>query len=266
MAQWLLDCQPGCGHPWRLGLANTPTERDALFRLRYEIFVAEQGYGHVGTDAGPGRDVDHYDEWCDQIFLYDDEHKRVAGTYRAIWGREALRRGGLYAGDECDLAPLEPIAHLILQGGRACVAPEYRSTLAFQYLSFGMEILLRRYECQYLMGADSFRAELDELSRINSFLRKYHADPDWFVQPWEVNRVAGLREVDVSPADERSLPEILRMDVRLGFLACSPPVWDPGFQCYDVMMLGRRDRMSRAYEGIVRRIDRLTATGREAVS
>jgi putative hemolysin len=264
MAQWLLDCRPGCGHPWRLGLANTAAERDVLFRLRYEVFVAEQGYGHAGTDAGPGRDVDHFDTWCDQIFLYDEEHERVAGTYRAIRGSEAMRRGGLYACDELDLSPLDPIAHLILQGGRACVAPEYRSTLAFQYLSFGMELLLRQYDCRYLMGADSFRADHEELCRIHSYVQKYHADPDWSVQPWPANRVAGLREVPVSPADERTLPEILRMDVRLGFRACSPPVWDPGFRCYDIMMLGRRDRFSRVYEGIVRRIDRLTSTGQEA--
>jgi putative hemolysin len=220
------------------------------------VFVAEQGYGHAGTDAGPGRDVDHFDAWCDHIFLYDEETARVAGTYRAIRGSEALSRGGLYACDEFDLSPLEPIAPVILQGGRACVAPEYRSTLAFQYLSFGMELLLRRYECRYLMGADSFRADFDELCRIHSFVRTYHADPDWLVEPWPANRVDGLREVAVSPDDERSLPEILRMDVRLGFLAISPPVWDPGFRCYDIMMLGRRDRFSRVYDGIVRRIER----------
>jgi putative hemolysin len=264
MAEWLLDCRPGCGHSWRLGLATTDAERDALFRLRYEVFVAEQGYGHAGTDAGPGRDVDHFDAWCDHIFLYDEEGAQVAGTYRAVWGREALARGGLYASDEFDLRPLDPIAPVILQGGRACVAPAYRSTLAFQYLSFGMELLLRRYGCRYLMGADSFRVDLDELCRVYSYVRKYHPDPDWLVQPWDANRVAGLREVPVSPADERTLPEIVRMDVRLGFLACSPPVWDPGFGCYDIMMLGRRDRFSRVYEGIVRRIERLTATGGEA--
>ncbi len=55
------------------------------------------------------------------------------------------------------MAPLAPIAHEILQGGRACVAAEYRSTLAFQYLSYGMELLLREYNCKYLLGADSFR-------------------------------------------------------------------------------------------------------------
>ncbi len=262
MARWLFDCQPICGHPWRVGLATEKHEREAVFRLRYEVFVAEQGYGHAGTDAGPGLDVDHFDPWCDHLYIYDEERQRVAGTYRAIRGDEALKHGGFYAGDEFDLSPLTPIAHEILQGGRACVAPEYRGTQAFQYLSYGMELLLREYNCKYLLGADSFRSDIDTLSHINSYVRTFCLDPDWYVQPWEANRVDGLREVPVSKADERGLPDILRMDIRLGFRACSPPAWDPGFRCYDLLMLGRRDKFSRLYNGVVERLERALAAGR----
>ncbi|MDY3562109.1 GNAT family N-acetyltransferase [Gemmata sp. JC673] len=262
MARWLLDLRSVCGHPWRLGLASEPHELDAVFKLRYDVFVAEQGYNYVGTDRGPGRDADQFDAWCDQLFLFDEERQRVVGTYRAISGPSAVANGGFYASDEFDLAPLKPIAHEILQGGRACVAAEYRSTLAFQYLSYGMELLLREYGCKYLLGADSFRADADELNRIYSYLLRHRMDPEWAVEPWPVNRVESLREVPVSPADERTLPEIVRMDLRLGFLACSPPVWDPGFGCYDVLMLGRRDRLTRAYTGVVQRLERLIASGR----
>lgn len=264
MARWLLDCRPVCGHPWRLGLATEPRELDAVFRLRYEVFVAEQGYNHVGTDRGPGLDADPFDTWCDQLFLFDEDRQRVMGTYRAISGPRAVAHGGFYAADEFDLAPLAPIAHQILQGGRACVATEYRSTLAFQYLSYGMELLLREYDCKYLLGADSFRADRAELNRVYSYLKAHRTDPEWAVHPWPANRVEGLCEVPVSPADERTLPEIVRMDLRLGFLACSAPVWDPGFGCYDVLMLGRRDRLTRAYTGVVQRLERLIAAGRGA--
>jgi putative hemolysin len=264
MARWLLDCRPVCGHPWRLGLATDSREREAVFRLRYQVFVVEQGYKHVGTDAGPGLDMDHFDEWCDQLFLYDEARDRVVGTYRAIRGSEAIRRGGFYAGDEFDLSGLAPIAAQILQGGRTCVAADYRDTVAFQYLSYGMELLLRAYECRYLLGADSFRADLDQLSRIDSHVRKFHMDPEWFVEPWDANRVSGLRAVETSPADERLLPDIVRMDLRLGFLVCSPPVWDPGFECYDLLMLGRRDRLARLYTEGVKRIERQISASRRA--
>jgi putative hemolysin len=124
-----------------------------------------------------------------------------------------------------------------------------------------MELLLREYDCRYLLGADSFRADLDELSRINSYLRAHRADPDWLVPPLPGNRVAGLRELPTTAADEKTLPEILRLDLRLGFMSCSEPAWDPGFGCYDILMLGRRDRLSRLYNGVVERIERSVAAG-----
>ena len=262
MARWLLDCRPLCGHPWRLGLATEPRERNAVFKLRYNVFVVEQGYGHAGTHGGPERNVDRFDDWCDQLFLYDEECQCVAGTYRAMPGAEAMCRGGFYAGDEFNLSPLAPIAHEILQGGRTCIAAAYRSTPAFQYLSYGMELLLREYHCRYMLGADSFRADLDTLSHINSFVRRYHLENEWSVEPWAANHVDGLRDVPVAPGDDRMLPEILRMDVRLGFRACSPPAWDPGFGCYDIMMLGRRDRFTRLYTALVDRIERALRTSR----
>ena len=94
MARWILDCRDVCGHPWRLGLATEGKELDAVFQLRYEVFVVEQGYNHVGTAGGPLRDKDHIDSWCEHLFLYDEELQRVAGTYRVIRGTEALRNGG----------------------------------------------------------------------------------------------------------------------------------------------------------------------------
>lgn len=38
--------------------------------------------------------------------------------------------------------------------------------------------------------------------------------------------------------------------------------WDPGFGCYDLLMLGRRDQFSRLDNGVVERIERQLAAGR----
>src|SRR5437763_544257 len=105
MARWMVDLLPVCGHAWRVGIATEEREREAVYQLRYEVFGAEQGYHHVGTDAGPGRDADHFDPWCEHLYIYDEERDRVAGTYRAIRGSDALKRGGFYACDEFDFAP-----------------------------------------------------------------------------------------------------------------------------------------------------------------
>jgi putative hemolysin len=260
MARWLLDCRPLCGKRWLLGLATEPGEREEVYRLRFDIFVRECGYSPRSARGGLDRDA--FDDWCDHLILWDSEKHRVIGTYRAIRGAEAMRRGGLYAGDEFDYSPLVPIADRILQGGRTCVAAEYRTSPAFQYLSYGMELLLREYGCQYFLGAESFRAtDPDTLNRIYSYLRRYGSDPEWFVEPRPACRVPDLREVPVSASDERHLPALIRADLRMGFLACSPPAWDPDFGCYDVLVLGRRDRLTPAYHRLIDRIERRRPDG-----
>jgi putative hemolysin len=261
MARWLMDCRAMSGHPWRLGLATEPHEREEVYRLRYDVFFREQGYGSPDALREDGRDVDSFDEWCDHLILYDCERERMIGAYRAIPGAEAIRRGGLYGNREFDLNPLAPIASQILQGGRTCVAAEYRSGLALQYLSYGMELLLREYGARYFLGAETFRVDsLDTLNTIYSYVRQFGTDPDWFVPAQPTCQVAGLCVVPVTSADERRLPNIIRMDLRMGFLACSPPAWDPEFAAYDLMMLGRRDQLTRVYHAFIQRIERNVPT------
>jgi putative hemolysin len=222
------------------------------------VFVRECGF-RLGAD---GRDADAFDDWCDQLVLWDADRAEVVGTYRAIRGAEAVRRGGLYGTAEFDLSPLDPIAPSILQGGRTCVAAGHRTGPAFQYLSYGMELLLREYGCEFFLGAESFHpADADALNVIYSYVRRFGTDPEWAVEPRPASRVTTLREVPVTAADEKRLPGLIRADLRMGFRACSPPVWDGEAGCYDLLVLGRRDRLTKAYQRFVDRIERPTAKG-----
>jgi putative hemolysin len=257
MARWLLDCYPLCGYRWRLGVATESEEKEEAYRLRYNVFFREQGYGRADWISADGRDVDSFDSWCEHLILRDEERQKIIGTYRAIPGVEAMRRGGFYGSAEFDLKPLEPIAPRILQGSRTCVAAGYRGGLAIRYLSYGMELLLREHQCHYFLGADSFRADdADTLNRIFSYVRQYGSDSECQVQPLPANQVAALRVVPVTADDEALLPSVIRTDLRLGFRSCGPPAWDPDFCCYDFLVLGRRDRMTRLYTSFVERIER----------
>ena len=250
MARWLLDCAQLCGHPWRLGVATEPAEREAAYCLRHRVFIEEIGY-RAGV-PGDGRDCDEFDDRCDHILLMDTDRGELLGTYRAIDGAT-----GLYGGLQFDLSPLRSITPHILQGGRTCVAAEYRQGPAIQYLSYGMELLLRERGSRYFLGSESFRvAGPEPLNAIHSYLRQFGADPEWYTPAQPAAAVPGLTIVPVSQADERALPGIIRMDLRMGFLACSPPAWDADFGCYDVLMLGRRDRLTRTYAAFLDRIER----------
>ncbi len=257
MARWLLDCRPLCGHAWRLGLATEPQELEEVYRLRYDVFFRELGYGSPAIKGNTGHDVDSFDEWCDHLILYDMEKKRMIGTYRAIPGAEAIRRGGFYGAFEFDLTPLAPIFSRILQGSRTCIAADYRGGLAFQYLSYGMDRLLRERNCRYFMGADSFSTSSpDTLNQIYSYVKRFATDSRWQIEPTPDCRVKGVREVPVSQEYERMLPTVIRMDFRLGFRAISPIAWDPEFCSYDILVLADRDHVSDFYRSVIERIDR----------
>ncbi len=257
MARWLLDCHPLCKRAWRLGLATEAKERDMVFRLRYEVFISGEGYGHVATAAGEGRDADSFDDWCDQIILYDTDRDELIGTHRVIPGADAVRREGFYGSEEFDMTPLAPIASQILQGSRTCVASSHRAGPAILYLMYGMELLLREYRCQYFLGQGSFAPDsVDNLHKIASYVRQYATDPDWCVEPRPAYRVTGLQDVPVTPADRRLLPPVIRTELQMGFRVCGSPGWDPEFRSYDLLLLGRRDHLTPFYQSIIDRIER----------
>lgn len=249
-----------CGHPWRLGLATEEREREEAFRLRYDVFFREMGYGDKGIQPN-GRDVDSYDDWCEHLILWDEEKQRLIGTYRAIPGGEAMKRGGFYGAVEFDLSPLEPMAGRILQGSRTCVHADYRGTVAFHYLSYGMDLLLRKHGCDCFLGADSFHSQgPDHLNLVHSYVRKFAYHPKWDIQPMPPSRVEGIREVPITAEYERHLPTVIRMDLRLGFRACSPVVWDPDFKSYDILFLGQRSHLSKFYISLIDRVEKKTPT------
>jgi len=234
MAHWLLDCQPLCGRPWRLGVGDESAEREQAYRLRHRVFFDEIGYRAGATGD---RDHDEFDDRCDHIILVDTERAELLGTYRAIDGAT-----GLYGDCQFDLAALDPIAAKILQGGRTCVAAEHRTGPAIQHLSYGMELLLRERGAAFLLGAESFRVEAPEqLDTIRSYLRAFGADSEWYAPARSVTQIDSLKIVPVTAADERALPSIIRMDLRMGFLVCSPPAWDADFGCYDARPQRRED-------------------------
>lgn len=257
MARWLLDCRPLCRHSWQLGLATEPHELDEVFRLRYDVFFREMGYGNANRANESGRDIDEFDAWCDHLILYDTEQRRLIGAYRAIPGGEAIKRGGFYCAHEFDLSPLDPIASKILQGSRTCVAAGFRTGPAFQYLSYGLELLLRERGYRYFLGAESFRTDNpDTLNRIYSYLRRFAADEHWHVEPTPPSRVHNLQEVPVTNEDERLLPSFVRWDLRMGFKAIGPPAWDPDFRSYDILCLGDHDNLSPFCHAFIQRIER----------
>lgn len=145
-------------------LAASPAEVRAAQALRYEVFYQEM---HARPDAAmrrAWRDADAYDEWCDHLVVVDRAAGAAAivGTYRLIDARAAAAAGGFYSAGEYDLSAL--LAHRerggrtpnLLELGRSCVAPAYRTSGAIMLLWRGIAAYLEAAEIDHLFGCASF--------------------------------------------------------------------------------------------------------------
>ena len=101
-------------------------------RLRHRVFVDEMGARPSclpGTP--PGMDTDRFDGHCEHLIVRtvatEFEPERVVGTYRVLMPSGAARLGGLYSDEEFDLAPLDAMRPQMVELGRSCIAPDFRS-------------------------------------------------------------------------------------------------------------------------------------------
>lgn len=250
MAKTLVDCEPFLGRPWQISIADQEWEKEEVYRLRYDIFARENGYGVGANDGTEGRDVDNYDGWCRHLMLRDEAKGELIGTYRLIPGPLAIAHGGFYSGEEFDLSPLAPIAPKILEIGRTCVAPAYRNGLAMQLLWYGLETVLKQEQLTYLLGCGSFTLDRDEdLDALYGYVSRHHQHPTWMCRPVARCRTRETRPPEALPADltapggagEKLVPPLIRGYFKMGASCIGTPAWDPAFRSYDLLLLFARD-------------------------
>lgn len=154
---------PECSRTPRLTvrLARDAQDLAAVQRLRWQVFVAEMGAG-AGGEPGSDRECDSYDAFCDHLLVTDEGYEggpAVVGTYRLLREEVARRHGGFYTSTEFDLAPLARDAGgagEMLELGRSCVLPSYRTIQTISLLWRGIADYLARHEISAMFGCASF--------------------------------------------------------------------------------------------------------------
>lgn len=169
-----------------LRLVQDERELNAVQRLRWRVFYAE-----MGADAGPEAlgprpehlDADVYDPLCDHLLVIDEDApagEQVVGTYRLLRESVARRSFGFYSAGEFDLAPL---AHLgcsgeLLELGRSCVLPPYRTSGTISLLWRGIADYIARHDIALMFGCASFAGtDVDAHAAALSYLHHRHLAP-----------------------------------------------------------------------------------------
>jgi len=251
--------RPGCPQPQRvesapLGLevvwARDEEEVRQAQRLRYRVFAEEMGARlSVPNGAPPGHDVDIFDPFCEHLLVRatarDGEPGPVIGTYRVLTPANAERVGGLYSDVEFDLTRLRPLRAKMVELGRSCVHPDWRSGAVILALWAALAEFMHRNQLETMVGCASismrdgghFAASLWEK------LRQTHLAP----LHWQVTPRLPLPIDDLQRDLPAEAPPLIKGYLRCGAKVLGPPAWDPDFNTADLPMLLRIDDLPPRY-------------------
>ncbi|MCD6060866.1 MAG: family N-acetyltransferase [Moraxellaceae bacterium] len=197
-------------------------------RLRADVFGAEYGARFDGLDH------DHFDAYCDHLNVYDTANDLLVATTRLLTSERARLAGSFYSAHEFDMTALQQLPGRLLEIGRTCVHPDYRSGAAITVLWSSLADYLMRQDFSYLLGCASIslRDGGHNFAAIMPELREKH-----LVEP--ALRVVPRRAVssDTPAAIPASLPPLLKAYLRMGCKIGGEACWDPEFQCADVFVL-----------------------------
>lgn len=224
-------------------MACTTEEVRAAQRLRYRVFAEEMGAGL--PSAREGLDQDEFDPHCQHLLLCDPTSERIAGTYRILPAATARAIGRFYSAGEFEIEPLLSLPNLV-ELGRSCVDPAYRTGAALVALLGGLARHVRACGHEHVMGCASIytAAGLGPVRALCADLLRDHAGPPEL-------RCAPRRPLPLGVLDDRvpraSLPPLIRGYLRMGAFICGPPALDDAFGTADLLMLLPMSRLDQRY-------------------
>ena len=226
-----------------VSLARDKHEICEAQRLRYKVFAEELGARLNGREAG--FDSDLYDPWCDHLIVRESQTGRVVGTYRILNGANAHRLGGFYSDEEFDLTRLDHLRDQIVEVGRSCVHRDYRDGAVITLLIKGVIQYAARHGYNYVIGCASISMADGGATAVNVYyaLEQSNQSP----VEYRVFPRLDLPLHRACPADEVTIPSLIKGYVRIGAYMCGAPAWDPDFNTADLLIMLPMSRLTPRY-------------------
>jgi putative hemolysin len=230
-------------HRLSVQYASTAAEVREAQRLRFRVFAEEIGARLSSRE--PGIDCDAFDPYCDHLLVRDIATNEVVGTYRILSSAQAQRIGGLYSDEEFDLVRLAHLRDRMVEVGRSCVHPDYRSgsTIALLWSGLGEYMIDHGYDyligCASISMADGGHVAASVYNRIKC---DYLSPPEYRAFPRCPLPLDALN--GSLPA---ATPTLIKGYLRLGAYVCGAPAWDPDFNTADLLILLPLSRMTPRY-------------------
>jgi putative hemolysin len=225
-----------------VGLARSESEIRAAKKLRYRVFAEELG-AHLNCRE-PGVDHDLYDPFCEHLVVRDEEAGIVVGTYRILPPEAARRVGGYYSENEFDLTRLQLLREGMVEIGRSCIDPDYRTGATIALLWSGLARYMAEGGYRHLVGCASIGMGDGGHAAANLYrsLVAHLAPIEYRVFPRHPLPVERL--LDGQPAEP---PPLIKGYLRAGAWIGGEPAWDPDFNTADLLILLPMARVDRRY-------------------
>ena len=230
-------------HHYTVRFAATRSEIREAQKLRYRIFAEE--FGARLATAEPGIDLDYYDPYCEHLIVRDEAQGRIVGTYRVLAPERAKEIGSYYSESEFFLTRLDHLRPQIVEVGRSCIDPDYRSgaVIALLWAKLAAYMIANGYG--YLIGCGSVGMADGGHNAANLFsqLAAEHMAP----AEYQVTPRCALPFEHLANGAPAEVPPLIKGYLRAGAWVCGEPAWDPDFNSADLLLLLPMAHLSARY-------------------
>ncbi len=234
-----LPCFPFEWRNFRIDLARTESDLQAVFRLRHQVFLAEL----VGRPRADRLDQDAFDAVCDHLVLRHASSGELVGTCRLAASQLATPS---YAAGEFAIDGLADLPEIKVEVGRTCLTATSRNTLTLVALGQGIGAYARAVGARWLFGCSSIPPA--EPHRVAALAARFAAEGMTAacagIRPLPEYRdlqLAAALAAGVEPASDSDfsalVPPLLRIYLRAGAAVSAEPAFDRDFGCYDFFTL-----------------------------
>lgn len=240
-------------------LARTPQEIEIAQKIRYEVFYKEYGAQADERTERNQRDSDEYDEFADHIIVIDrsGSEEVIVGTYRLLQRHGANKVGQFYSEGEYDISPLLNSGKSLLELGRSCVLPKYRTRPVLQLLWQGIADYITDHDIDLMFGCASIHStDIKSISQPLSYLHHFHLSPSTLRPRAVKGRYINMNIIPQEDINARrvfaDLPPLIKGYLRVGATIGDGAVIDEQFNTTDVCIVAQThlltDRYRKHYE------------------
>ena len=240
-------------------LAQTPDEIEQAQRLRYQVFYDEYGALPDSQMRESQLDIDEYDAYADHLVAIDvsEGKEHIIGTYRLLQRASAEKVGQFYSSSEYDIDPLLTSGKTLLELGRSCVLPSFRTRPVLQLLWQGIADYISDHDIDLMFGCASIHStDIKSISKPLSYLHHYHLSPETLRPRAIKGRYINMNIIPQEDINARrvfaELPPLIKGYLRVGATIGDGAVIDEQFNTTDVCIVVQThlvtDRYRKHYE------------------